>query len=55
MLHKNLFCESNPIPTKWAAKRIGLVKSAYCRPPLDVMDPQFEGKIEESLKAAGLL
>lgn len=55
MLHKNLFCESNPIPTKWAAKRIGLVKSAFCRPPLDVMDPQFEGKIEESLKAAGLL
>jgi len=55
MLHKNLFCESNPIPTKWAAKRIGLVNAAYCRPPLDVLDPAFEGIVEESLKAAGLL
>jgi len=55
LLHKNLFCESNPIPTKWAAKRIGLVKTAYCRPPLDVLDPQFEGKVEDALKAAGLL
>jgi 4-hydroxy-tetrahydrodipicolinate synthase len=55
LLHANLFCESNPIPTKWAAKRIGLVNTAYCRPPLDVLDPQFEGKVEESLKAAGLL
>ena len=55
LLHTNLFCESNPIPTKWAAKRIGLVNTAYCRPPLDVLDPQFEGKVEESLKAAGLL
>jgi hypothetical protein len=28
---KNLFCESNPIPTKWAATRMGLISSAYCR------------------------
>lgn len=55
LLHKNLFCESNPIPTKWAAMRIGLVKSAYCRPPLDVMDSQFEGKVEEALRSAGLI
>ena len=55
LLHTNLFCESNPIPTKWAAKRIGLVNTAYCRPPLDVLDPQFEGKVEDALKAAGLL
>jgi 4-hydroxy-tetrahydrodipicolinate synthase len=55
LLHKNLFAESNPIPTKWAAKRIGLVNTAYCRPPLDEMDPQYEGLIEEALRSAGLL
>lgn len=55
LLHQNLFVESNPIPTKWAAKRIGLVNTAYCRPPLDEMDPQYEGLIEEALRSAGLL
>lgn len=55
LLHKNLFVESNPIPTKWAAKRLGLVNTAYCRPPLDEMDPQYEGLIEEALKSAGLI
>lgn len=55
LLHNDLFCESNPIPTKWAAKRIGLVSSAYCRPPLDVMDSHFEGRVEDALKSAGLL
>lgn len=55
LLHTKLFCESNPIPTKWAAKRIGLINSAYCRPPLDVMDPQYESTIEDALRSAGLL
>ena len=36
-LHKNLFCESNPIPVKWACQRMGLIQSAYCRPPLDAL------------------
>jgi 4-hydroxy-tetrahydrodipicolinate synthase len=54
-LHGNLFVESNPIPCKWAAKRLGLVGSAYCRPPLDTMDPQYEGIVEEALKHAGLI
>jgi len=55
LLHNHLFVESNPIPTKWAAKRIGLVNSAYCRPPLDEMDPRYEGLVEEALRSAGLL
>ena len=54
-LHKNLFCESNPIPAKWAASRIGLVETPYCRLPLDQMDPQFEPLVEEALRAAGLI
>jgi 4-hydroxy-tetrahydrodipicolinate synthase len=55
LLHQNLFVESNPIPVKWAAKRLGLIDTAYCRPPLDEMDPQYEGIVEEALKYAGLL
>jgi 4-hydroxy-tetrahydrodipicolinate synthase len=54
-LHQKLFVESNPIPCKWAAKRLGLVDTAYCRPPLDEMDSQFEGIVEDALKHAGLI
>jgi 4-hydroxy-tetrahydrodipicolinate synthase len=55
LLHKRLFVESNPIPCKWAASRLGLISNAYCRPPLDVMDPQYINYVEEALAAAGLL
>ena len=54
LLHDRLFCESNPIPTKWAATRMGLISSAYCRPPLDVLDPEFEGIVTAALLSAGL-
>lgn len=55
-LHNNLFLESNPMPVKWAAKRIGLVESAFCRPPLDVFDSaKFGEQLDEALKQAGLL
>ena len=54
-LHNKLFCESNPIPCKWAAKRIGLIESAYCRPPLDEMDPLLESIVDGALADAGLL
>ena len=54
-LHSNLFCESNPIPTKWALKRMGMIESAYCRPPLAEMDPSFAPRVEAALKLAGLI
>jgi 4-hydroxy-tetrahydrodipicolinate synthase len=54
-LHKNLFCEANPIPVKWASYRMGLFNSPYCRPPLDVLDPSLEDLVENSLKEAGLI
>uniref|UniRef100_A0A7S4QNY9 4-hydroxy-tetrahydrodipicolinate synthase n=2 Tax=Ditylum brightwellii TaxID=49249 RepID=A0A7S4QNY9_9STRA len=54
-LHNNLFCEANPIPAKWAVKRIGKMDSAYCRPPLDELAPEFHSLIEASLTEAGLL
>uniref|UniRef100_A0A7S2SA65 4-hydroxy-tetrahydrodipicolinate synthase n=1 Tax=Eucampia antarctica TaxID=49252 RepID=A0A7S2SA65_9STRA len=54
-LHEDIFCEANPIPAKWAMQRIGKINSAYCRPPMDQLDPQFEGLVEEALSAAGLI
>jgi 4-hydroxy-tetrahydrodipicolinate synthase len=55
LLHKRLFVESNPIPCKWAASRLGIVENAYCRPPLDELDPQYHDFVEEALAAANLL
>jgi 4-hydroxy-tetrahydrodipicolinate synthase len=55
LLHEKLFCETNPIPTKWAAARMGIITSAFCRPPLDVMDPVFEADVAAALSAAGLI
>jgi len=54
-LHKDLFCEANPIPAKWAVYRAGWINSPYCRPPLDTMDPKFESLVEAAMKKAGVL
>eukprot|EP00539_Tryblionella_compressa_P012361 CAMPEP_0178826492 /NCGR_PEP_ID=MMETSP0746-20121128/6777_1 /TAXON_ID=913974 /ORGANISM="Nitzschia punctata, Strain CCMP561" /LENGTH=367 /DNA_ID=CAMNT_0020488313 /DNA_START=24 /DNA_END=1127 /DNA_ORIENTATION=+ len=54
-LHSKLFVESNPIPCKWAAQRIGLIDSAYCRPPLSEMDPQFGPTVDQALNEVGFL
>ena len=54
-LHKNLFIESNPIPVKWAAYRLGLIKTPYLRLPLTVLSEGAQVKVEEALKVAGLI
>lgn len=54
-LHHDLFIESNPIPVKWAAYRLGLIKSPYLRLPLTVLSESAQPKVEEALKIAGLL
>lgn len=54
-LHKQLFCESSPMPVKWAAKRMGMIDTEFCRPPLDTLDPKFGPQVEEALKTAGLI
>lgn len=55
LLHNRLFVESNPIPVKWAAHRMGLTDNASCRPPLDAMDPQYSDLLEEALVSANIL
>ncbi|KAL3795647.1 hypothetical protein HJC23_002054 [Cyclotella cryptica] len=54
-LHKNLFLESNPIPVKWAAWRMGLISTPFCRPPLAELDSKFFDDVDAALEGAGLL
>lgn len=51
-LHRDLFVEANPIPVKWAVSRLGLIKDGI-RLPLTHLSKKFEGKVFESMKAAG--
>lgn len=54
-LHQDEFCEANPIPIKWAVKRMGKIDCAYLRPPLDELSPEYHGIVEDAMKEAGLL
>jgi len=54
-LHKDLFCEANPIPVKWAVKRIGEIDCPYLRPPLDELAPEHHEILENALRSAGLI
>lgn len=53
-LHRDLFIESNPIPTKWALKRMGLIDSDMMRLPLTQLEPIHYGVIEQALLQAGI-
>jgi 4-hydroxy-tetrahydrodipicolinate synthase len=48
------FCESNPIPVKWALARLGLIEPVY-RLPMCAPLAASQAKIEEVLRASGLL
>lgn len=54
-LNGDLFCEANPIPVKWALKRMGRIPTGYCRPPLDELDAEFHPRLEAALRTAGLI
>ncbi|OOF70393.1 4-hydroxy-tetrahydrodipicolinate synthase [Rodentibacter caecimuris] len=54
-LHHHLFIESNPIPVKWAAYRLGLIQSQTLRLPLTVLSDLAQPNVLEALKQAGLL
>jgi len=54
-LHQDEFCEANPIPIKWAMKRMGKIDCSYLRPPLDELSPDYHGLVEDAMKEAGLL
>lgn len=53
-LHRDLFVESNPIPTKWALCRMGLIASDFMRLPLTQLEPIYQTTIEQALQQAGI-
>ena len=53
-LHKLLFIESNPIPAKWAAYRMGLM-SDEIRLPMTHLSAKYHAVLEEHLHQLNLL
>ena len=51
VLNKNLFCESNPIPVKWALYKMGLIKKGIRLPLVELNDSFKESFRELSQKA----
>jgi 4-hydroxy-tetrahydrodipicolinate synthase len=52
-LHRTLFCESNPIPVKWAVQRMGLIGPGI-RLPMTTLAPQFHAAVLEAMTAASV-
>ncbi|MDQ8934343.1 4-hydroxy-tetrahydrodipicolinate synthase [Acinetobacter rudis] len=53
-LNNILFCESNPIPVKWALYEMGLIGSGI-RLPLTPLAEQYRTPLREELKAVGVI
>lgn len=54
-LHQNLFVEANPIPVKWACKRLGLLTTDALRLPMTPLSDVARPVVERAMKSAGLL
>jgi 4-hydroxy-tetrahydrodipicolinate synthase len=53
-LHKQLFCEPSPAPTKWAMSRLGLCRPDVRLPILPLTEPG-QALVDRALRDAGLL
>ncbi len=53
-LHSDLFCESNPIPVKWALNKMGRIPEGI-RMPLTPLAEEHHEKVVAALKKAGAL
>ena len=53
-LHRDLFCEANPIPVKWAMQRMGLC-GGDLRLPLTPMSGSCHSVVESALQSTGLI
>ena len=51
-LYTELFCEANPIPVKWAAHQMGLIKNNTIRLPLTELSDPFHGQLLEAMNKA---
>jgi 4-hydroxy-tetrahydrodipicolinate synthase len=52
-LHRELFCESSPTPTKWAMAQLGLCGAA-ARLPIVPLTPAGQAKVAQALRDSGL-
>ncbi|QCI16931.1 4-hydroxy-tetrahydrodipicolinate synthase [Buchnera aphidicola (Aphis helianthi)] len=54
LLHEALFVEPNPIPIKWLAKKMGLIKHDTLRLPMTPISSNGQVQLEKALKYANL-
>ena len=52
-LHRQLFCEANPIPVKWACQQLGLIKEGI-RLPLTPLSSEYHERVRLAMRQAGL-
>ncbi len=53
-LHRQLFCEANPIPVKWACEKLGLIESGI-RLPLTTLSKECHDRVSAAMRQAGLI
>lgn len=53
-LHKDLFCEANPIPVKWAVQQMGKAPGGI-RLPLTPLSENNQARVRAALRQAGVL
>jgi len=52
-LHRHLFCEANPIPVKWAAQQMGLIRDGI-RLPLTPLAANYHDLVRDAMRQAGI-
>ena len=53
-IHKALFCESNPIPVKWALHEMGLIPEGI-RLPLTWLSQSYHEPLRQAMRQSGIL
>jgi len=53
-LHRQLFCEPSPAPTKWALQQLGRCRSTV-RLPLVELTPTGQDTVAAALRDSGLI
>ena len=53
-LHRQLFCEANPIPVKWALHEMGLMQDGI-RLPLTWLSPRCHEPLRQAMRQSGVL
>jgi 4-hydroxy-tetrahydrodipicolinate synthase len=52
-LHRQLFCEANPIPVKWACQELGLIEVHSL--PLTPLSADYHERVRAAMRQAGVL